>query len=497
MGNRRWQDPQIILVLSFKNFMPKFHKSVVFIVCCLALSFGVFLGTGTKVLPVVIFFLFLAGCFGLAFFWRGYFQLLSFILIFTAAGFGRTLLLSDFSHNPYDKELTFSATIVKDVEILPAKQRLVVSSNILDGLVLLGVGLQPRYSIGDLLEITCTLRRPEPFETFQYDKFLQRYGIGSTCYYPQITKVAEKPGVLKFIFSFKKFLILKLQKSLSAPEHSILLGSLFGVNKALPLAWEEAFRRTGTIHLLVISGSNIVVLSALLLTVLKSLPLSHRTNILLVIGVLALYAIFTGWQPPAVRATFFGSIALVASLLGRKNQALRLLIMVATLMLILNPLLLLFDAGFQLSFLATLGIIVFSKFLEEKLTFLPEFFGLRAASAVTLSATFTTAPLIAYSFHSFSLVTLPANLIVGPLMTAVMLSGVVAVVLAVILPNTLAGWVLLPVYYLIHFTLQVVQKFNQIPYAAFNLPEIPQWLFLLLSSFIFFATWKVYQKQRL
>lgn len=467
------------------------HKSVQMLWWCAGCALGIALSTADVLQDDATLYLLIGGCFLYALFQWVPTRVVALIAIGGAMGMARVALIEQYDANIYDTFTTFQATVVRESTFKEDTQRVTVEASSIEGLVLLQAPLQPAYRVGDQLTVSCMLRKPEPFEEFRYDKYLQRYGIGATCYYPDVERVGTADTFASKLFASKQWLVQRLQHTLAAPENTIILGSVFGMNSTLPPHLEDAFRRTGTIHLLVISGSNVVIITAVLMGMMKYLPLSRRNAIYIVVAFLLVYATYTGWQPPAVRATFFGGVALLASLLGRASQAIRLLVIVATGMLFMNPLLLLYDAGFQLSFLATAGIILFSKQFEERLQKIPEFLGLRTATAVTIAATLTTAPLIAYSFHTFSIISLPANLVVGPLMETIMLAGCVASLLGAILPPLVATWLFLPLYYAIHLTLQIVQWFNTIPYAAINLPEFSAAGLLIMYVCISYYAYKI------
>lgn len=466
------------------------HSSNYFIIACIAFAVGIGSAESLSIEKEVVI---LAACGSVAVFalFRSTsIRVTAVITGMLCCGMLRMQTLPAFDANPYDEYGEFGGLVVREPQILQDKQRVTLRSAQLIGDMQFSTSLQPRYHVGEELVVECVLRRPEAFESFRYDKFLQRYGVSSTCYYPSVHKRDVQRTLFGRIIEVKHWLMARLTRTLSSPENTIILGAVFGVGNAMPEYLEEAFRRTGTIHLLVISGSNVVVLTQVLLAAMVRFPLRRRNIVFAIVCILFLYAVFTGWQPPAVRATFFGSIALLASLIGRGSSALRLLVIVATVMLIINPLLLLYDAGFQLSFLATVGIIVFSKWIEDLLSWVPQTLGLRTASAVTIAATITTAPLIAYSFQTFSLVSLPANLIVGPLMTIIMLFGCVFIALAAMLSPHIASYASLPLYYVIHATLQVVEWFNRVPYASLDLPHVQlRWIAVAYAAECIMGLW--------
>lgn len=212
------------------------------------------------------------------------------------------------------------------------------------------------------------------------------------------------------------------------------------------------------------------------------------------IGFLSLYALLTGLQPPAVRATVFGSISLFATLVGRRSDALRLLILVATLMVAWNPLLLFYDAGFQLSFLATAGMILLVSAITARIEWVPDVFELRTTMATTTAALLATTPLILFSFGLLSVVALPANLILVPLMNFVMIGGLVAVVITVILPASVATWICLPLYFLLHLTVQIVEWFAQWSFASIEISAFPLWMMVVSYIALGVLAWRAYEE---
>ncbi|HLD22267.1 MAG TPA: ComEC/Rec2 family competence protein [Patescibacteria group bacterium] len=461
-----------------------FHKSTITLLCCIAFIIGIGVGTVQAFPFEWVIILLIVSCVGIIITFHVYVRMCCVAILFCVLGIGRTFLLPTFESNEYEQHIDCMGEIVREPELLTDKQKLIIRCEGVKGLIQVKALLQPKYSYGDEIQLQCMLRKPEAFETFRYDKYLERYHVSSICTAPFITTIGSKPSFQRALFSCKRFLVERLQHALSSPEHTLLLGVIFGINNAMPAPIADAFRTSGTTHLLVISGYNVALLATFLLNIMRYVPLSRRAAIGVVIGMLALYAVFTGSQPPAVRAAIFSSAVLFAQLLGRKGQALRMLVFVATGMLIINPLLLLFDGGFQLSFLATAGIIVFNPYLEKKLYFIPETLALRSATATTLSAMIPTTSLIAYSFHSFSIIALAANLVVGPLVTIVMFGGLVVVMISSVLPYWIASWLLLPLYYFIHLTITIVQWFSSLPYASLTLPSFHWSLFAMASLII-------------
>lgn len=394
-------------------------------------------------------------------------------IVFCAA-LWRVNSLPDYTANPYDQMLTFQGTVVREPEILIDTQRIVVDTLAVEGLVQIKRPLQPRYQVGERLEIYCFLRKPEAFDGFAYDKYLERYGVSGQCHYPGIKSLGVQGGAMTRLFAIKQWLQQRVEQSMPSPENSIILGALFGNKRAIPPSIMDAFRATGTSHVLVISGMHVALLTAFLANILKVLGCNKRSVALLVMVSLALYVTLTGFQASAIRASLFGSSALVAELLGRQKSSLRLLLVVGAGMLLWNPLLLWFDAGFQLSFAATSGIIVFNPFFQKRLALLPEQFGLRSTAATSVSAIVATTPITAFSFNTFSPIALIANILVVPFMPIVMTYSIVLTGVAA-LSTQIATWLSLPLYYLLRTLIAVVDWLSKWQFASVDLPDI-HWL---------------------
>jgi competence protein ComEC len=372
----------------------------------------------------------------------------------------------------------FSATVVREPELRQDQQRLVLRPDAVagSGLVQASLPLQPRYQYGDQVQVGCTLEPPEPIEDFRYDKYLERYGIVALCRFPQVEYVGAEPSFTRLALATKLQLKLGLQRALAPPEHGVLVGALFGDKRAVPQSILDQFQATGTTHLLVISGAHVVLLSVLVSGFLQSFGSPRRVTLAAVFVAILGYVFITGWQPSAVRSVIFGSAAIIAELFGRPYASLRILVISAAAMLAGNPMLLFWDAGFQLSFLATFGIVVFTRWVEGWSGFLPAALGLRTAFATSVAAILATTPLIAFQFHQFSPVAFIANVVLVPLMPLEMVGGIVVMLAAVVWPP-LAEWLGLPVYYLVKIMLDLVAWFAAWPYASLALPQVPVWLF--------------------
>jgi len=361
--------------------------------------------------------------------------------------------------------------IIREPQFFLDRQRLVMQ---LDGnrIVQGDFPLQPRFMIGDQIRLQCTLLPPKASADFAYDRYLARYHITALCdTRGQVSAIVSKNSIQRWVMAFKRHAVNSVQHLLPMPEQAIVLGMVFGVDHQLPQEIGDAFRTTGTSHILVISGSQIVLIVGVCTQLLQRTPLSRRGSMVVIGGLLLSYLVMTGWQSSVLRAALCACCLFFVELCGRASSGLRVLLYAATGMVAVNPYVLLYDAGFQLSFLATAGIIAFASRFEKAFVWLPEVMGLRTAAATSLAAMIFTTPLIAWSFHTFSPISLFANICAVPLSGILTISGFGFSLLASVSESL--ALVAAPVVYLYaHCFVAIVSWFASLPYASVMLPPL-------------------------
>ncbi len=291
----------------------------------------------------------------------------------------------------------------------------------------------PRFLPGDRLSIVGKFsQHPTDDSSFSYPLFLRARGIDATLSFSSIHFLSRDSSLSIALFRFlallRQSLIDRAHSILPLPHASLLMGLTIGADGTIAHDTLKDFRTAGLTHILAVSGSNVTLLLTLLFPIFFFLPLRFRV-LPLVLSVI-FFTLFVGADAPVVRAGIMGIIGLFALLSERKTIPLFSLLCTFFLMILWNPLSLLFDAGFQLSFLATLGIIVLSPFFVRKLSFLPQVFALRESFATTLSAFLFTLPVSVGVFHQLSLIAPLSNLLIAPLIAPGMFFGSLAVFLS-------------------------------------------------------------------
>ncbi len=332
------------------------------------------------------------------------------------------------------------------------------------------------YSYGDLLELEGSLSSPGAGgESASYAASLVQRGVASLAYYPALRLVAHGAGspILSALYVLRLQARGVLQRLLPAPESALLTGILLGIDSDLPQTTVDSFQATGTAHIWAISGFNIAIVSGLLITLFgRLLPRRRLLAVLLALGAVTTYTLLVGASPPVVRAAIMGGVGMFGPLLGRRQVGINSLAFTAAVMCLFDPGLP-WSASFQLSFMATLGLVVFGepftagfrRLLERRL---PAEAARRIAGPVgdylllTLAAQLTTLPVTAVIFHRFSLSAVLANPLVLPAQPLVMILGGVAL---------LGGAVFIPLgqalaalaWPLLAYTVRVVELLAKIP----------------------------------
>ncbi len=265
-------------------------------------------------------------------------------------------------------EVRLSGVVVDLVDMRPASTAGAVRTVAADvlgawepvhGTVLVTFPAGTIFSCGDRLELQGSPTLPVEEPDFSYRAHLDRQGIHAVLEYPWLT---DQPGrelrtpasLLCLVRQAADGVVVRI---LPQPESAILAGVVLGMDRDLPAGLVEAFRRTGTSHLLVVSGFNVTLIAGLVLGLLSRRLSPFRAALLAALAVL-LYTLLVGADPPVLRAAIMALLGLGGNLLGRRQAGLNSLTLAAAVMALFEPGLLA-DPGFQLSFTATLGLIVY------------------------------------------------------------------------------------------------------------------------------------------
>jgi competence protein ComEC len=353
----------------------------------------------------------------------------------------------------------------------------------------------PEFSYGDEVEVRGTLEKPENFTTdqgkeFDYVSYLLKDDISYLVSFAKVRELSTGHGsiVQAKLYDFRRNILEHYEHLIREPESSLVSGVVLGERSGISSTLRNEFITTSTIHIIALSGFNISILASLVRDFFAFfLP---RALALTFGGVtVILFVVMTGAQSTAVRAGIMALIALLARGTGRSYEASRALFMAVFCMLLWNPKLLAFDVSFQLSFLATLGLIYVTPIFEKKLHWI-RFKYLRETIATTLGAQVTVLPLILYTMGTLSFIGIPINILIAPFVPIVMFLGLglallsfvsMAVAYPIALLTSISATILLA---LIHVSAQV-------PYASVTVSTFPIILMIGLYILIFYIVRKL------
>jgi len=338
------------------------------------------------------------------------------------------------------------------------------------GYVLINADSFPEYLYGDVLNIKCNLSTPKPVETFAYDRYLAKEGIYSVCRFARITLIDHNQSIEAWetIYLIKNWLQNQINNHLPEPQASLFSAITLGARRGLPDGLNEAFNITGTTHLIAISGLNMVIVVTMSMQLALALGLWRKQAFWGVSAGLLLYITLVGFPASAVRAVIMAWLALLSIHLGRLNNASSAVLLAASGMVAINPLILRDDAGFQLSVVAVLGLIYFGEAFDWLIGQRFKQGMMYEAMKTTLSAQLATLPFIVWYFGRLSLIAPIANLICVPIASWITIIGLATLALLPIpLPISDVGFIFSNM--LLSAMIEIIRLFSLLPYAAITL----------------------------
>lgn len=371
---------------------------------------------------------------------------------------------------PVREELTQAVVMVERMRLEGEAWRAV------SGRVLLEAPRYPSLRYGDRLRFDGRLETPWEWADSANGGYLARRGIYSQMRQARLERLEVRAGspLMRILLDLKTRVEIVVRQILPDPEASLLSGILLGRVHGIPELLMNDFNDTGTSHIIAISGFNFNILASMLFSTLRRWSRRQRAGFL-TLGVVVAYACLIGGEASVVRAAIMGSMMVIGGMLGRATFAPASLMAATIGMTAVNPTLL-WDIGFQLSFAATLGLMLYAEPLKtatlsrlmrvcrwEQENWFTQ--ALNDGFLITVAAQIVTLPLIIYHFGRLSLISLLANLLVLPIQPLLMgLSGMATAAGLIALPLGKAGaWLSYPTLW---WTIRVAETLAQIPGAS-------------------------------
>lgn len=505
-------------------------KSQIFLFFCLSLILGVFVQSLLNFPRLWWSGIFILGVMLAAMFWGRASKavIAGFCLMILASGSWRYVLVSD-THNSVKQfndrgKIILTGRISEEPDVRADNIKYAVRAESVksfdyaqevktDGKILVVAKKYPAYQYGDKIELAGKLKTPNSGEDFDYQKYLAKDDIYSIAYFPEMKLLAQgqENWLMGKLLTVKNKFADSISQILIEPQGAFLAGLLLGEKRGLPQDITDAFSRTGTTHIIALSGFNITIIALALMNLFNFFTVRRQASFWLSVGAIVLFVLMTGASASVVRAAVMGILVLLAQQVGRLYQIRNALVLAGAIMVYLNPRVLVWDLGFQLSFAATLGLIYILPILQERFiqddeqkdfiygqltskAFVKSLKSVKLILATTLAAQIAVLPLLIINFGQLSLIAPLANILVLPAIPLTMLLGFLSALAGlIILPlGQILGWIS---YLFLTYEIKIIEFLAKIPLAAVNF----EWSWLgggIYYAILIWLVWRLDSKFR-
>lgn len=349
--------------------------------------------------------------------------------------------------------------------------------------------LSPSLSYGDIVVFSGKLAMPKNFKTqsgseFDYTTYLKKSGIRYVVSFPTLLHQEKNDSfsIRAFLYNIKNWFIGNIQSVVPEPDASLATGVTIAGKGALPKDVQDDFIKAGIIHIVVLSGYNIAIVIRAMLLAFGSL--GKKTSITIAATAIVLFVIATGGAAPVVRSAIMAAVTLIGMLTYKDILPNRALFGAAFLMILLNPFIMLHDASFILSFLATFAIVNIVPLTLPYFSFMTERFQIRQILSETFATQIFVLPYLLFEMGRLSIIAPVSNIIVLPLIPYIMFLAFVVGVFAFVplLGLPFAGGLLI----LTSFVIGTAQILGNLPFSSFNI-SISLWIMVAMYVLYFVA----------
>jgi competence protein ComEC len=356
------------------------------------------------------------------------------------------------------------------------------------------------YEYGDVLKIKGKLEKPirqKNFGEFDYELYLAREKIFTYLNIWQekdIQKIGEDDSnfLVSFSLSARDKIKEITKQTLPPPYNYLLVGMLLGEKSFIPPHLKEVFAEAGIMHILAVSGLHVGIIAMALLAFLSILRLPKKLKLLTLILILLIYASITGFRPSVLRATIMFILLIGGKLINRSRNLNISLFFAAFLILLSNPLIL-YDAGFLLSFIVTFSIINISPILQELFSKIVVW--IKNPLAVSTAAWIGIFPLSAYFFSKVSIISIVSNIFIIPLTGIAVILGFVTFFIG-LASISLAGVIANINYLILNLITLIAKSFSLLPFAFIYVAK-PSIMVIALYYLTVFLIIEIFYKKTL
>ncbi|NLZ53171.1 MAG: DNA internalization-related competence protein ComEC/Rec2 [Thermoanaerobacteraceae bacterium] len=340
------------------------------------------------------------------------------------------------------------------------------------------------YQYGDVIKFSGKLKLPQGQRNpngFDYKSYLLQKGISTIMFSREIAMIGKNRTnpFMAAAFYLRERLITFYETHLSSNLSSLIVGITLGIKDNIPGETMKAVKNSGVAHALAVSGLHTGVIYGALELVFYRIGISRKLSFVIESIIIIFYSFMAGLSPSVVRAAIMIMVFMLSKIVGRENDSLNSLCFSAVILLLINPLTL-FSVSFQLSYAAVIGIILFYAPLKRLLAPLPKY--LNESTAAMVSAQLVAGPVLAYHFYSISLVGFIANLLVVPLVSLILISGLISGIIGFAFEPLGALFVKCPGF-LLDIVERIVLISSSLPFATIIVPAMP-----IFSTFLYFIS---------
>jgi competence protein ComEC len=416
-------------------------------------------------------------------------------LIFFILGVWRTEIgLNQIKNLPPGGPFSGAAIVAKEPEQKENYQQVIIRENN-GSKLLLNTSQYSALNYGDKLKVDCDLEMPKSEGEFDYKMYLAKDKVYYLCRNPQYEKIQEGAGSKFYgiLLNLRKIIEKNIRSVLPQPESALGSGLILGGSSRMSKEVQNNFSKISMTHIVAVSGYNVTIIAEYLMILGIFLGLWRpRAFWFAIIGIF-LFVLAIGFPSSAVRAAVMGGLLLWAAKNGRLAKSYNAIVFAGAAMLIINPLLLRWDIGFQLSFLAALGIVLLSPLWERKFAKKHRAFGITEIAFLTVSAQIFVLPIALFNFHNFSYVSILANVLILPVVPLTMFLVFFSAIFGVVWhPLSLAlGWL---AYLPLHFIIWVADLMAGLEWANRTVKNFSPFHVVLWYALLFLAVFYVKTK---
>jgi competence protein ComEC len=410
-----------------------------------------------------------------------------FILGFLRADFFQKEISQNALENFYNKNVSFKGKVIdssKEEKITVFVKEMQGSEIAKEEKVLIHLSSFEKYDYGDHLKIKGLLEEAPVFDTFDYREYLGRKGILALMYEPEIKKLNSSFSFYKKVLEIREKLFFTIQENYQKQQAQLLGAMLLGKKSEIDDELKEKLNFAGIRHLTAISGMHTIILVNALMYLFLAIGLWRKQAFFLTVLFIVLFIVLTGFQPSTIRASIMAFMLLLAQAVGRLSDSTRAIVLTALAMLFINPFLI-YDIGFQLSFLAVLGINYMFPILTNYLEKIPK--TIRNILIMTLSAQIFTLPILIYNFGYISLIAPITNLLILPILPFILILGFLSLFLGIIF--------IFATHILLTYLIKVSEIFSSFTFSSINL-SFPIFLFVVYYIFLIYFIYSYRKKNR-